>query len=312
MRLLFLGAGATGGYFGGRVANAGADVTFLVRPKRREQLARHGLKIEAPEGNLTMPVKAITREEISSPFDAVIVSAKAYDLASAIESIRPAVGDATVILPLLNGMKHLDALDAAFGATRVLGGLCHISVTLADDGTIRKLGDVATLTLGARLPEQRAPAEKLHQVLTRGTDAIYAENILAAIWEKWFFIAALASSTCLMRASVGEIVRTDGGPRFMADLLNECIAIATANGYPPRPRALEFAQTFMTDPASGITASMLRDIRKGGQIEADQIVGDIIRRGSGKGVQAPLLRTAYVHLQAYQNVLRASQTSDRT
>jgi len=308
MKLLFLGAGATGGYFGGRLANAGVDVTFLVRAKRRDQLARDGLRIEDIRGNLSVPVKAITRDEINAPYDAIVLSSKAYDLDGAIDTIRPAVSETTLVLPILNGMKHLDALDVAFGADRVLGGLCHISATLTDDGTVRRFGPLEILTLGPRIEEQKEAAKTLHATLAQGIDARYSENILSAIWEKWFFIAALASSTCLMRSTVGNIVRAKGGTNFMTDLLNECVAIADANGYPPQPKALDFARTLLTDPNSAMSASMLRDIQRGGQIEADQIVGDIIRRGQARDVAKPLLDVAYLHLQAYQNGLTSAQS----
>jgi 2-dehydropantoate 2-reductase len=309
MKLLFLGAGATGGYFGGHLAKAGVDVTFLVRPKRRDQLKRDGLKIESPNGDVEIPVNAITREDITAPYDAIIISVKAYDLDGAIDAIRPAVGDKSLILPILNGMKHLDVLDSAFGPSRVLGGLSHISVTLTDDGIIREFGNISTLTLGPRFVEQKAASAKLYETLVRGIDAVYPDNIIAAMWEKWFFIAALASSTCLMRAPVGDIVRAEGGAQFMSKLLDECIAVATANGFPPQPPTLEFARSFINDASSKITASMLRDIQRGGQIEADQIVGDIIRRGHAKGVATPLLETAFVHLTAYQNVLATREAA---
>lgn len=307
MRTLFLGAGATGGYFGGHLAKAGVDVTFLVRPKRREQLQRDGLKIESSDGRLDIPVKAITRDEIEAPYDAIILSAKAYDLDSAIDAIRPAVGDKTLILPVLNGLKHLDALDAAFGAERVLGGLCHISVTLTEDGTIRRFGELASLTLGPRSAEQTAPSKSLHETLARGIDARYPDDIMLAMWEKWFFLAAFASSTCLMRAAIGSIVGANHGAKFTIDVLNECIAVATSNGYPPQPETLAFAQKFLTDPASALSASMLRDIQRGGQIEADQIVGDMIRRGREHGVATPLLDLAFLHLQAYENQRSAAK-----
>src|SRR5262249_31500592 len=157
--------------------------------------------------------------------------------------------------PLLNGMQHLAALDDAFGAARVLGGMCQISVTLGDDGTIHHFGPFATVTQGPRLPEQRDGSAKLHDVLALGFDARHSADIVAAMWEKWFFIAALASSTCLMRASVGEINCPDRGPEFMANVVNECIAVASANGYPPKQAMLDFARTLMSDPNSKISAS---------------------------------------------------------
>ncbi|WP_045835102.1 2-dehydropantoate 2-reductase [Hyphomicrobium sp. 99] len=311
MRILFLGAGATGGYFGGRLAKAGGDVTFLVRPKRRDQLIRDGIKIESPVGNLTTPVKAITREEISAPYDAVILSSKAYDLSDAIETIRPAVGENTLVLPLLNGLKHLEALDDAFGAPRVLGGMCQISVTLTDDGTIQHFGPFAAVTLGPRLAEQKTASAKLHDVLAKGFDARYSDDVIAAMWGKWFFIAALASSTCLMRATVGEINRTENGREFLANIVSECVAIATANGYPPEQAMLEFTKSLMSDSNSKISASMLRDIERGGRIEAEQIVGDIVRRGRAQNVATPLLETALIHLQAYENRFTPSEPVSR-
>jgi 2-dehydropantoate 2-reductase len=306
MRFLFLGAGATGGYFGSQLAKAGVDVTFLVRPKRRDQLARDGLKIESAEGRVTIPVKAITREEISVPFDLIVLSSKAYDLGNAIDTIRPAVGKNSLVLPILNGLKHLDHLDEAFGAERVLGGTCHISATLGDDGTIHKFSAFSSITQGARFPHQKAASDKLHEVLARGFEARHPDDIMGAMWEKWIFIAALAASTCLMRATVGEIMHTDQGPKFMTDVLDECVAVATANGHPPRVEALSPVQVLLTDPKSTFAASMLRDIERGSRIEADQIVGDMISRGRAHGVSTPLLETAYIQLQAYQNRIAAS------
>ena len=130
MRILVLGAGGTGGYFGGRLLEAGADVSFLVRPARAQRLAADGLRIISPCGDFSSSVKVLTLLDSAAPFDLILLSCKAYDLDSAIAAIRPAVGANTRILPLLNGLKHFDVLDAAFGSEHVLGGLCHISVTL--------------------------------------------------------------------------------------------------------------------------------------------------------------------------------------
>jgi 2-dehydropantoate 2-reductase len=306
MRILILGAGGTGGYFGGRLAEAGGDVTFLVRPKRREQLARDGLRIESSAGNLNMPVKALTQEEISAHFDVVIISAKAYGLAGAIEAVRPAVGPKTLILPILNGMKHLDDLDAVFGRARVLGGTCHVSVVLDEDGKIRHLTQYASLTQGARSSEQEAGAAAVHKELSRGAfEAKCSTDIVGTMWEKWVFLATLAGSTCLMRATIGEIVRTDSGKQFISNMLDECAAIASANGNALKDESLSTVRSALTDPASNISASMLRDMERGGRIEADHIIGDMISRGRARSLPAPLLEIAYIRLQAYQNAQKA-------
>ncbi len=234
MRILILGAGATGGYFGGLLVKAGVDVTFLVRPKRREQLVRDGLKIESPQGNIATPVNAITRDELAAPFDVVILSSKAYGLAGAIETIRPAVGESTLVLPLLNGLRHLDDLDAAFGPSRVLGGTCHISVVLGEDGTIRHLSPFASLTQGPRTDKQKDGSARLHKELVRGGfEARHSDDIIGAMWEKWVLLATLAGSTCLMRSSIGEIVRADTGSQFISNMLDECCAVAKVSGHPP-------------------------------------------------------------------------------
>jgi 2-dehydropantoate 2-reductase len=311
MRILILGAGATGGYFGGLLVKAGVDVTFLVRPKRREQLVRDGLKIESPQGNIATPVNAITRDELAAPFDVVILSSKAYGLAGAIETIRPAVGESTLVLPLLNGLRHLDDLDAAFGPSRVLGGTCHISVVLGEDGTIRHLSPFASLTQGPRTDKQKGGSARLHKELVRGGfEARHSDDIIGAMWEKWVLLATLAGSTCLMRSSIGEIVRADTGSQFISNMLDECCAVAKVSGHPPHAAAEAGARTTLTDPQSNISASMLRDIQRGGEIEADHIVGDLIRRGAEHGVPTPLLQIAYIHLQAYQNRIRAGKTTE--
>lgn len=307
MRILILGAGATGGYFGGFLTKAGADVTFLVRPPRRDRLQSDGLVVETADGTVTTPVKTVTAENLTEFYDAVIVSAKAFDLASAIEAIRPAVGDQTVILPILNGMRHLDDLDKAFGRERVLGGTCHLSVVLEEDGRIRHLSGYASLTQGARTPAQKASSDRLDQELLRGGFEVrHPEDVIGAMWEKWILLSTLAGSTCLMRASIGEIVRTQSGAKTIADMLDECCAVAKASGHPPRAATMAIVRPTVTDPASTISASMLRDIQRGNRIEADHIIGDLIRRGGELRVPTPLLDIAYTHMQAYQNRLQAT------
>lgn len=306
MKILVLGAGATGGFFGGRLANAGADVTFLVRPKRQALLAANGLRIESAQGNVALPVATVTKANASDGYDVVIVSCKAYDLDSAIDAIRPAVGERTYILPLLNGLKHLDILDAAFGRDRVLGGTCHIGVTLADDGTIRHLNAFDILTHGSRTEGQRTFCEALQREFQRGGFEVrLSEDIVGAMWEKWVLLATLAGMTCLMRGSIGEIVATDAGKQRISDMLDECIAVATASGQSPSDQAIVHVRDTLTQEGSTLTSSMLRDMLSGGRVEADHILGDLVSRAEALAVATPLLRLAYIHLQVYQNRLAA-------
>src|SRR5215207_2580797 len=166
MRFLVVGAGATGGYFGGRLLEAGRDVTFLVRPARAQRLAAAGLTIASPAGDVSLrPPSPVLAAELRAPFDAVLLSSKAYDLGDAIDSFAPAVGPDTAVVPLLNGMRHLDTLDARFGAGRVLGGSCFISTRLDEGGHIAHVSDIHRLTFGERAGGRSPRVESLAAAL---------------------------------------------------------------------------------------------------------------------------------------------------
>ena len=164
MRILILGAGGIGGYFGGRLAASGVDTTFLVRPRRAEQLARDGLVIRSPVGDLKLAVNTVQRDTATPGYDAILLSCKAYDLTDAIDSIRPAAAGALVI-PMLNGVRHLDTLDTAFGAGHVAGGVALIGVDMEPDGTIRHLAKGAGLVFGERQPAQAETCAALAPIL---------------------------------------------------------------------------------------------------------------------------------------------------
>ncbi|KMO37427.1 2-dehydropantoate 2-reductase [Methylobacterium variabile] len=305
MRVLVVGAGATGGYFGARLAAAGRDVTFLVRPGRAARLAEAGLSVRSPLGDFSVPAPAtVTAATIPGPFDLVLLSCKAYDLDGALDDVAPAVGPDTMVLPILNGMAHLDALDARFGPGRVLGGSCAIAATLSPEGEIVQMSELHALTFGER---DGTRTERIARVaaLMEGTGfaARLSDKILLEMWEKWVFLATLASGTCLMRATVGDIVAAPGGRELMLGLLDECRSIAAGAGHAPRDKFLETSRGTLTAPGSAFTASMLRDIARGARIEADHIVGDLLARGRAAAPDGawPRLATAYTHLKAYEN-----------
>jgi 2-dehydropantoate 2-reductase len=301
VRILVLGAGAVGGYFGGRLLEAGRDVTFLVRPRRAEQLRSTGLSIRSRYGDFTLPAPpVVTAESLRETCDLVLLSCKAYDLDGAIRALAPAVGPGTVILPLLNGMAHLDALDRGFGPGRVIGGLCLISSTLDGDGRIVHLNELHTLVFGERDGADTARTAAIAAALEGvRTDARASRAVAQEMWEKWTFIASLAGITCLLRAPVGDIVAA-GAEDLATRLLQECAAIASAHGHPPGEAILARSRAMLTAPGSLLAASMLRDLERGGATEANHIVGDLLRRGESRAVPAPLLRVADAHLRAHE------------
>jgi len=305
MRILVVGAGAVGGYFGGRLLQAGRDVTFLVRAKRAEQLARTGLQIRSQFGDVSLAKPpTIASENLSSTFDLVLLSCKAYDLESAIASLAPAVGDATAVLPLLNGMRHLDLLAERFRPVNVLGGLCLIAATLDETGAVVHLNDAHSISFGELGGGLSARVQAIADVMAGARfEANASDQILQKMWEKWVLLASLAGSTCLMRASVGDIGRAPGGTDFVLALLKECGSVARSVGFPPGPAFLEQARSALTAAGSPLTASMLRDIERGGRIESDQVIADLIRRakpGPDLDSDVPLLRLVHTHLRAYE------------
>ena len=309
MRILVVGAGAVGGYFGGRLLQAGRDVTFLVRARRAAELAKHGLTIQSPVGDFHRPSPPVVlRESLAEPFDLVVLSCKAFDLDGAMRSFAGAVGPATAILPLLNGMRHLERLAERFGPQRVLGGQCAISVTLGDDGAVVHLNDWHALSFGeldgSRTPRIEAVASAM---LNAGFDARLSGEILQEMWEKWVFIASAAGITCLMRSAVGDYVAA-GAADLATGLFAECASIAATQGFPPRAPALERARTVLTAEGSPLKASMLRDIESGKPVEGDQILGDLLRRAETPGPRS-LLRVATLHVKAYEAARKRGESA---
>jgi len=299
MRILVVGAGATGGYFGGRMMEAGLDVTFLVRPNRQAQLIQNGLKIFSPAGDLHLQVPTVLANAINDPWDLVILSCKAYDLQDAIASMAPAVGSASLILPLLNGMRHLDQLDEKFGAQRVLGGLCAIATTLNADGSVRHMSDFHALAFGARQAPQQDRVDRLAGLMQEVRVQWRASpDILQEMWEKWVFLASLAAGTCLFRGAIGDIMLA-GGHDVMTGLLAEAQSVAALSGHAARPEVLERHRAQLTGEKSTLSASMMRDLERGGAIEADHVIGDLLARGAA--LPLPLFRLARCHLETYQN-----------
>jgi 2-dehydropantoate 2-reductase len=301
MRILVVGAGAIGGYFGGRLLAAKQDVTFLVRPRRAAELASSGLVIQSPAGDVQIPnPPTALAEDLHSAYDLILLSCKAYDLESAVTSFAPAVGPETVILPLLNGMQHLEVLDQRFGAAHVLGGLAMISTALEPGGRIAHLNKLHLLSFGER-DGSRSP--RVEAIAAAFLGALFVtrltENIMQEMWEKWVFIASCAGITCLMRSVIGDIVAA-GGTVLCTALLAECAAISASQGFAPSAASMELGRSLLTAANSPLAASMWRDIERGAQIEASHMIGDLLRRGEQAGVDSPLLRVVNVHLKTYE------------
>jgi 2-dehydropantoate 2-reductase len=305
MRILVMGAGAVGGYFGGRLLQASVadEVTFLVRPGRKAQLNRDGLVIESPStGDFRSPVTTVLAEEVQPGWDVVLLACKAYDLDAAIAAIHPAIDERTAVLPLLNGLSHIDTLETAYGQGRVLGGLAKVQATLTHEGVVRHLAPFTALELGELDGQATERVLALESAFARTPIKVeVAPDIRGRMWEKLVFLGALAAATVLMRANLGEIVSTPEGGA----------AIAAAHGHPVRPEAMEreflpFFQTAVPGSA-GATASMLRDLEAGSRIEADHILGFLLDAARRAGVPDELHEAAYLHAKAYEARRKAAR-----
>jgi 2-dehydropantoate 2-reductase len=276
-------------------------VTFLVRPSRAAQLAARGLTIHSPAGSAHLPSPPIVvAHQLKAPYDVVIVACKAYDLEGAIAALAPAVGPETTILPLLNGLRHLDRLTERFGYGRVLGGLGSIAAALDDTGGVLHLGHEHTLTFGELDGVRSSRVETIAAAFaTAHFDSHPTDRILQAMWEKWVHTATLAGVTGLMRASVGDIVQAEA-QGVALQLLNECSRIAAHNGFPPSPEALGRTRAIVTAPGSTLSASLLKDIERGAPIEGDHILGDFLRRGRWSTADTVLLPLACAQLRSYE------------
>jgi 2-dehydropantoate 2-reductase len=312
MKILVLGAGAVGGYFGGRLAQAGADVTFLVRPQRAALLAKSGLRISSKAGgDFSLAPTCVVADAVKPVYDIVLFTAKAYDLPSAMDAISPAMaGGKGHVLPLLNGMSHLELLDKRFGREHVLGGVAYIASTLAPDGEIRHLNEFHRVAFGPRHVSHRPTCAAFAAAAASAKSEFkLTDTIEQALWDKWVLLATMAGITCLMRAMVGDIVATGSGEKITLALLGEHVSVATAEGFPASEAVLQNYRGMLTKKGSVFSASMLRDIESGGQAEGDHILGAMLALARKHGLATPVLEIAATHLEAYAARRQREKTS---
>jgi 2-dehydropantoate 2-reductase len=302
VKILILGAGAVGGYFGARLHQSGADVTFLLREPRAAKVRKEGLVIKSPKGDATLPVKIVTGSGEGGPYDVVILTCKAYDLDSAMAAVAPAVGAGTTIVPLLNGLAHFVALDEKFGAERVAGGLARIGGMLGPNGEVMHTSPFAAVAFGERGGKPvREQLKALDAACKKaGIDGGLSASIDQDLWDKWIMLTSLATMCCTLRGATGDILAAEEGPALMAETVDECRRVAAAEGFDPGDKSIGQLKSFLTQRGSVFAASMLGDLEKGGAIEGRHVIGDMLQRARRHAIAAPHLRTAYAVVQAYE------------
>ena len=300
MKILIVGAGGIGGYFGAKLINAGADITFLLREKRHQLIQAQGLTIETPKGSFTVQPKSVTASQLEPIYDLIILAPKAFDLEDSLRSLDKAINQG-VLLPFLNGLSHVETLDKLFGKARIMGGVAHIAAMITDTGAVKQLTDLNMLTVGPRATEHEALAKEFIALCKQADfNSAYSENIEQVLWDKWVFLATLAGMTTLCRGSVGEIVSTPYGKELTLVMYEECCSIAKAAGHVigeiPRSKAIEM----LTKVGSPFTASMLRDLISGQKTEHEHILGQLIKKGEENHIGCQLLKMAYTQIAVKQ------------
>jgi len=264
MKILIVGAGAIGGYYGARLIQAGADVTFLVRSKRAAFLASHGLLVNSELGGFSESVNTVLREELQAEYDLIVLTCKTFDLPDAMDCICVAVGPETGILPLLNGLSVYDQLDARFGSDRVLGGIAYIATICDDAGVIHHLGNNDIMVVGERSESTRKLAKTFHSLITKTPGVrVHSTNITQALWNKWIMLATAALMNCLMRGTIADILSTQDGYTLMKQALAESLIVAAAENNPLSAAEVQHIEGRLLDPKSTWAASMMRDLAQG-------------------------------------------------
>ena len=303
MRVLVLGAGAGGGYFGGRMAEAGVDVTFLVREKKKRKLEKKGLVIKSPKGDLSIKPNLVTIDKVESDFDVILFTNKAYDLDEILRSPFP-VKDGALIIPLLNGYAHMEQLSKKFVNARLFGGIAHIFSTLSEESEILHFNDIHSLTFGHLSKKNELHGRKFFDACSSANFSIkYSDNIIVDLWHKWVLITTVAGATTLFNATIGEIASTKHGISFITNLHDECINIAKSEKIQLRDDDLAQQRRFLSDKESTWNSSMRRDMVNNSKIECVHIFLELIKIADKNSILCPSLKTVMVNGEIYMNSL---------
>lgn len=299
MKVLVVGAGATGGYIGAQLARAGRKVTFLVHPATRDRLTRSGVQIRSADGTTTsVSVRAVTADMLDRTYDVVILAVRSDAVPAAIDDFAGAFGADSIIVPVVNGVAHLDLLTARFGARRVCGGAAQL-VTSLDAGVVQEIRPGATIQIGQL---DSGPVGRLAEVATTLTveqvTTTVSDDIVAVMWTKFAFITATAALTCLLRSTIGPIARTPGGLAAADTLLDEIAAVMDTAGHGLDPQSRAALRATLTDRTSTFGPSMFRDLVAGRRVEAS-VLGELTALARGAGLATPLLDAALAGIQVH-------------
>ena len=297
MKILILGAGAIGGFFGAHLMKSGANVSFLVREKRKDELKKSGINIFSINGELKVNPKLLDKNLSGQHFDVIILTNKSYDLIESIREIKPYVNK-TVIIPLLNGMAHYEILDKEFGKEKIFGGTAYISTAMNNYGSIQQITSRASIKFGPRTQKNINIANEFYEICKETEfECDFSDHIELDLWRKYVLIGATAASTVLFQKPLGEISATTYGKSLIIEIHEECKKIVLSKGYDIGIEATNYNLKLITDKDSLLKASMLRDFESGKKTECEHILGYLIELAERNNLQCDLIKAAHTRIQ---------------
>lgn len=297
MKILILGAGAIGGFFGAHLMKSGANVSFLVREKRKDELKKSGINIFSINGELKVNPKLLDKNLSGQHFDVIILTNKSYDLIESIREIKPYVNRA-MIIPLLNGMAHYEILDKEFGKEKIFGGTAYISTAMNNYGSIQQITSRASIKFGPRTQKNINIANEFYEICKETEfECDFSDHIELDLWRKYVLIGATAASTVLFQKPLGEISATTYGKSLIIEIHEECKKIVLSKGYDIGIEATNYNLKLITDKGSLLKASMLRDFESGKKTECEHILGYLIELAERNNLQCDLIKAAHTRIQ---------------
>ncbi len=293
MKIAMMGSGGVGGFFGGRLARAGQDVTFIARGAHLAALRERGLTIEnEPQGDLHVPdIKATDDVGSIGPVDLVILSVKLWDTEAAALQVKPIVGPQTAVLSLQNGVIKDDIMRTVFGDKAVMGGVCYVATHISKPGVIHQTGTMQRIVVGEYDGTKSKRAQALHAALAAsGVTAELSDDVRRSIWEKYSFLVGLSATTASMRRTLGPIRSNPQTRAFLHDLIREVVAVGRAHGVALPADFADNRMAFGDTLPADMTSSMHHDLEKGNRLEVEWLSGGVVRLGAEKAIPTPCNR----------------------
>jgi 2-dehydropantoate 2-reductase len=293
MRIAVIGSGGVGGFYGGRLAHAGYDVSFVARGRHLAAMREHGLTVENdPQGDIRLPQVAATDDPATiGAVDVVLIAVKLWDTETAALAARPLVTPRTAVISLQNGVTKDDILCRTFPPSAVMGGVVYVATHIARPGVIRQIGTMQRCVIGEYDGERSERAERLVEAMrSAGIQAEVSSDIRRSIWEKYVFLVGLSGTTATMRSTLGPIRGNPQTSAFLLDLMKETVAVGRASGVDLPADYAEQRAAFAHSLPADMTSSMHHDLERGNRLEVEWLSGVVVQLGQQLGVPTPANR----------------------